>query len=693
MATINYSGGTSILLAEYKPNIQNVCPASFYFFYEFLGTTVDNKSHIRQGVYWESVVTLVQQKVNASGFEWYPTVGSKRPGVNMSRGFSGTLRLGSNSSAITIPLTFSHNDNIFLQSVEYGEEYIDADGYTCREARAVYREWGWQYEGAHNNSIDYSGGSLVIKHSYDSAYNADYTLDPIYLRFSNYIVIEPIRDWFWDTEDIYFYLYNPDPTGNEEVYTELVQADDHSKVIVPRTDLPNHFSERFTSLNLLVYTDPDSNSTQKHVRPELYEYMYDKTIADCHILVHYRANGATNFTTSSKTITIRLVEVDGAEGTTIADLYPVMTYAVNDINPVTLALTGNSKQLIRYHSNAEATLSVECKKGAKIASQIISSREANVGTDYYLFNGITDGYIKFSARDTRGYGASAFNPTIDFREYVRPTCNITHIGLPQVDDTCQVNISGMFWDDDFGAVYNTLTLWYRYKSTSIPEYVDWIKVDNVQLEDAHGYNYNAIATINLPNHVDSFTVQVMAEDKLGSAESGERTTRAYPIFDWSEQDFHFNIPVKIDGDLEVTGVITSNTPEAQQIEPADYIIEQGTRQTGSGNSLANWTFRKWNSGMYECWCRKHIQTGVSTAWGNMYVSGALPHTNLIWPGAFIDIPVANITIAPNASGAFLIAGGSTNLTATNTGGYEIARGISLSSGNFYINYYGMGRWK
>ena len=98
--------------------------------------------------------------------------------------------------------------------------------------------------------------------------------------------------------------------------------------------------------------------------------------------------------------------------------------------------------------------------------------------------------------------------------------------------------------------------------------------------------------------------------------------------------------------------------------------------------------------MAECWCRKHVSTAVNTAWGNLFVSGALSYTNITWGVNFVDIPVANITIAPNSSGAFLIAGGSTSLTATNTGGYEIARGSALSSaGNFYINYYGVGKWK
>ena len=38
--------------------------------------------------------------------------------------------------------------------------------------------------------------------------------------------------------------------------------------------------------------------------------------------------------------------------------------------------------------------------------------------------------------------------------------------------------------------------------------------------------------------------------------------------------------------------------------PADYVIEQGT----SGI----WTYQKWNSGLYECWCQVEGQTSSST---------------------------------------------------------------------------------
>ena len=66
-----------------------------------------------------------------------------------------------------------------------------------------------------------------------------------------------------------------------------------------------------------------------------------------------------------------------------------------------------------------------------------------------------------------------------------------------------------------------------------------------------------------------------AADKLESATGSAVGIKSLPVFHWSESDFAFEVPVKIQG-----SPIT------------DFVVEQGT--TGI------WTYRKWNSGIAEC---------------------------------------------------------------------------------------------
>ena len=51
---------------------------------------------------------------------------------------------------------------------------------------------------------------------------------------------------------------------------------------------------------------------------------------------------------------------------TISNAKPIITASVEDTNPATIFLTGDSRKLIRFYSNAKAVMSAEAQKGASI---------------------------------------------------------------------------------------------------------------------------------------------------------------------------------------------------------------------------------------------------------------------------------------------------------------------------------------
>lgn len=678
---------------------------SVYLYYEVVGGNADGTIRLNVTYYMDYDLTYTQYQsrnlddTTPNEKYWYSRTGYFKE--DAQRIFKTTTVFAGTPLSFAISEDYQTGNNLIQLSETFGEPRVamyeflrDVTGRFREviETKVVNIPIGLNTFHAENMRVICSFPSYSVGgEDYFETYSI--RIEGFNLTFADYIYLTPKENIFLDTEDIEFTLtHNERYQYYEQVTAQLVQGDDKTKAITPEEIVFDGGGYHFASIRHVMTYD----ETARNI---LYDYMKNKTEAEVYIVLAYSGtNSSSVIMKTAHKITIRLEEVE----TGIETLYPKLNYTLrnnSDMN-YTDTLTGNPKTLVRGVSDVEITLNTEGVKGAQIVEQYIRSSEAIVGTDYYLGEDTTSTSFTYYAKDSRGFTTTIVDPEYKLINYIPPTAAITNIGQPTLSNTCSVSVAGDYWNHSFGARWNGLSFEYRYKSTSTPEYVDWITAIDRDHTDQHpgveygpNNNYNATFDIYLPNHVDSFTIQIRAQDMLRHDDSNERTTRALPVFDWSESDFNFNVPVTVQGDLVVSGTITSNTPVAQQIEPADYIIEQGTRQTGSGNSLANWTFRKWNSGMYECWCRKHIQTGVSTAWGGLYVSGALPHTNLIWPGAFIDIPVANITIAPNASGAFLIAGGSTNLTATNTGGYEIARGTSLSSGNFYINYYGMGRWK
>jgi hypothetical protein len=112
---------------------------------------------------------------------------------------------------------------------------------------------------------------------------------------------------------------------------------------------------------------------------------------------------------------------------------------------------------------------------------------------------------------------------------------------------------------------------------------------------------------------------------------------------------------------------------------ADKVVEQGT----SGI----WTYRKWNSGIAECWGTYLLSTTVSNAWGNGYESGA--KTVQMPSGLFTAVPSIQLTNA--GSWECIVIGYNHTKDAVS---FELFRPSQITSAqNFYVNIYAIGRWK
>lgn len=116
-------------------------------------------------------------------------------------------------------------------------------------------------------------------------------------------------------------------------------------------------------------------------------------------------------------------------------------------------------------------------------------------------------------------------------------------------------------------------------------------------------------------------------------------------------------------------------------EIADYIVEQGT----SGI----WTYRKWNSGIAECWGKDNIVEPITTSYSGVYV-GTQQEYN--YPFEFISIPTLAKTISTNREVSIFALSGKPD-TTTSTGGTYACAFSSRSSANYNLNFYAKGTWK
>ena len=216
-------------------------------------------------------------------------------------------------------------------------------------------------------------------------------------------------------------------------------------------------------------------------------------------------------------------------------------------------------------------------------------------------------------------------------------------------------------------------------------------------------------------------------------------SQGIPVFEWGKSEFQFNVPVKvmgktlrIDTDSERSvaamylsckdefasalaynpttrdtyfSLLAKNTGKHDRVSlptpdpdlmtdghynimtsknAPDYVIAQG--------SSGNWRWRKWNSGVAECWQRYSYQTVATVAAGNIFFA---PQNigGFAYPFEFIAKPTELVSCDGNIGGWYAAAHNLPTNTTTETGYYNFFSALSRPSDWVAMNIHVTGRWK
>lgn len=296
---------------------------------------------------------------------------------------------------------------------------------------------------------------------------------------------------------------------------------------------------------------------------------------------------------------------------------PSLSASVTDVNPSTVALTGDANVLVRYFSTAQASATYEAKNGATITGYTMRHNANTYTTSPVIIEGVESGSFSFTATDSRGYVTEVSqNKTVI--PYVKLTCNFAESPM-DADGNMQINLWGGCFTGSFGAENNEITVEYRYR-TANSSYGEW-KPMQVTLG-----NNSYTATIDLTglNYRVANTFQARVTDKLDTVQSANYKVRVIPVFDWGENDFNINGALKINN-----------------VTVADHIVEQGINGV--------WFYRKWASGRAECWGNPSISSG---AWPSGDAGRYIQRSVSLMPGLFAAAPQVMMTVA-YAGGAII----------------------------------------
>ena len=248
-----------------------------------------------------------------------------------------------------------------------------------------------------------------------------------------------------------------------------------------------------------------------------------------------------------KTVLYGNILTESAERTlSIVSCNPILNSEVVDVDAATLALTGDPYKLIKFYSDAQASLNATMSKGATLAYFEIKNGANYGNTQVFTFNNVENNKFEFLVRDSRGNIATkVVTPTMV--EYIKLTCNLDS-NLPDTSGNYDIRVTGNYFNGSFGAVDNTLTVQYRIK-TENGSYGSWVTMATTFSDGT----YEATARATGLDYRAAYVVQIKAADKLTEITTDERKIKTTPVFSWSESDFEFNTEVRINGDLRLKG--------------------------------------------------------------------------------------------------------------------------------------------
>ncbi len=212
---------------------------------------------------------------------------------------------------------------------------------------------------------------------------------------------------------------------------------------------------------------------------------------------------------------------------TIVNGEPTFTdYTYQDINTNTLELTGNAETIIKGYSKLKVSISNENKAIVNKESSMSYYKVDEVKGDYSATDTVelvVDKYDKKTitclAVDSRGYSKTVEKNIENFIEYVEIIKNSLSLTRSDngVGEFVNLSFSGSFWNGNFGAINNDLTITYRYKKTTDTEYINGTTTILPTINE-NTFSFDNLIAGNTEqkgfNINDSYDIEVIVEDKL-----------------------------------------------------------------------------------------------------------------------------------------------------------------------------------
>ncbi len=256
-----------------------------------------------------------------------------------------------------------------------------------------------------------------------------------------------------------------------------------------------------------------------------------------HIFLRTIIGGVSYYDSESKTFTV----INAA---------PTLDPTAIDTADLTVSLTGDGNKIIKGYNSVKVSSGAKALKGASIVSQSVKCENKSIASGDGSLDYVESGNFVFTVTDNRGLTTSkTISKTLI--EYFSPSCVMsTKVTLDTSDEEtttaiATITFEGSFYNASFGAVNNEFILEYQIRNIN-DDYTDTWKSVAIT---PNGNDYTvSIEEKDLP-YRETYSVRARYRDKIryGNLYITEQIVKAVPVFDWSGEDFNFNVPITVEG--------------------------------------------------------------------------------------------------------------------------------------------------
>lgn len=226
------------------------------------------------------------------------------------------------------------------------------------------------------------------------------------------------------------------------------------------------------------------------------------------------------------------------------DAEPEIKSTVATTDAISLQLSGNTSTIISGVSTVQIHLSAAPTPGAytkdKWCQNLPNYYSDRHGTTQ-TFIGHNNGVFRFGATDTRNRSAVK-TITLAAIDYRSPTVSLDGVEI-NTNGVATIDISGTWFKGSFGKVTNDITVSYRYKSNSSSSWGSWTTIPNVTKNNDG--TFSATVTKSGLSYTETYNFEARVQDAINTVSSKEYIAKSLPVFDWSSDDFNFNVPVSV----------------------------------------------------------------------------------------------------------------------------------------------------